>query len=131
MSDDDLSCFALKKSLQALEDGLAEYAHYPNLSIARDGVIQRFEMTIDLSKAILIRYLLVLYEVTASKKDVFREAAKAGLVADAEIWIGYVNARNKTSHNYDSEIADNIFKNIAPFIRDMHHLIQRLDDVNR
>jgi Nucleotidyltransferase substrate binding protein like len=36
---------------------------------------------------------------------VFRMSAKAGLIDDVDIWLKFRDARNKTSHTYDGDIA--------------------------
>jgi len=118
---------ALEKTVAALEQGLQDYAQYPIL-IVRDGVIQRFEVAMDTARQTVLRILKELFfiEEANARKDTFREAAKLGLVADAEAWIGYVNARNSTSHTYNSTIAEQVFAQIPAFVADAYDLIKRI-----
>jgi uncharacterized protein with HEPN domain len=49
-----------------------------------------------------------------------------GLIADAEAWIGHINARNETSHTYDSAKANQVFQTIPGFLPDARDLLARL-----
>lgn len=124
---DKISLDALEQSVAAVEEGLKEYAQYPVL-VARDGVIQRFEVAMDTARQLLLRILKEIFfiEEAFARKDTVREAAQLGLIGDAEAWIGYVNARNSTSHTYNSTIAEQVFKQVPAFISDAHDLIKRL-----
>jgi nucleotidyltransferase substrate binding protein (TIGR01987 family) len=124
---DEINLDALEQSVAALDDGLQEYALYPVL-IARDGVIQRFEVAMDVARQTVLRILKEVFfiEEAVARKDTFREAAKLGLIADAEAWIGYVNARNSTSHTYNSKKAQYVFAQVPAFLPDAYDLIKRL-----
>ena len=124
---DTINLDALEQSVAVLEEGLKEYAQYPIL-VARDGVIQRFEVVMDTARQTLLRILKEVFfiEEASAQKDTVREAAKLGLIADAEAWIGYINARNSTSHTYNSTVAEQVFKQVPAFILDAHDLIKRL-----
>ena len=108
--------------------GLKEYAEYPQLLTVRDGVIQRFETVMDVSRQLMIRVLKDVFflDAASAQKDTIREAAKYGLIADAEAWMGHLAARNRTSHTYDSEIAKQVFAHIPSFLPDAKDLLQRL-----
>lgn len=124
----ELSVNALELALAALEQGLEENQQYPYLLTTRDGVIQRFEIAMDVSRQLVLRVLREVFfmEEAVARKDTFREAAKLGLIADSEAWIGHLNARNRTSHTYDSEIATQVFAHIPSFVPDARDLLQRL-----
>lgn len=124
----ELSFEALELSIAALEQGLIEHEQYPQLLTVRDGVIQRFEIAMDVSRQLMIRVLKEIFSLDAAsaQKDTIREAAKFGLIADAEAWMGHLAARNRTSHTYDSEIAEQVFSHIPSFLPDARDLLQRL-----
>ena len=90
---------ALERAVTALEEGLREYAQYPHLLTVRDGVIQRYEIALDVARQLTVRVLKDVFGIdeAPARKDTFREAAHLGLVADAQAWIGHLNARNRTS----------------------------------
>lgn len=123
----EISIEALKLAIAALEQGLSEHEQYPQLLTVRDGVIQRFEIAMDVSRQLMIRVLKeVFFLDAASAQDTIREAAKFGLIADAEAWMGHLAARNRTSHTYDSAIADQVFAHVPSFLPDARDLYKRL-----
>jgi len=125
---DELSFDALEKAIAVLEEGLLEHAQYPQLLTVRDGVIQRFEVAVDVSQKLMKRVLLDIFRIDAARvqKNTTREAASMGLIADAEAWIGHINARNETSHTYDSAKANQVFQTIPGFLPDARDLLARL-----
>lgn len=124
----EISTRAVELAVAVLEQGLRENAEYPHLLTTRDGAIQRFEFVVDTSRQLLLRVLKEVFSISEAnaQKDTFREAAKLGLVADAEKWIAHVNARNRTSHTYDSKIAEEVFAHIPSVLPDARDLLQRL-----
>ncbi len=124
---------SLRKAIAALGEGFAEQAAYPELLTVRDGVIQRFEIAMDLSWKVTSRVLREVYGVQSSdiltKKDIFRQAAKCQLLTDPEAWFGHYDARNDTSHVYDSDIAQQTFERARLFLVDAQALLQRLSHV--
>lgn len=125
---DELSFDALEKAIAVLEEGLLEHAQYPQLLTVRDGVIQRFEVAVDVSQKLMKRVLLDVFRIDAARvqKNTAREAASMGLIADAEAWIGHINARNETSHTYDSAKANQVFQTVPGFLPDARDLLARL-----
>ena len=96
-----------------------------SLLSARDGAIQRFEFTSELSWKTVREYLMC-EGVTAinTPKSVMIEAFAAGVIDDAG-WIQILNDRNATSQIYDENETDKIFKRI----RERHILLfQKLSD---
>ena len=65
VSMSDLNFDALALSIAALEQGLEEHAQYPQLLTVRDGVIQRFEVAVDISQKLMRRVLQRLINATA------------------------------------------------------------------
>lgn len=124
----EINIEALKLSIAALEQGLSEHEQYPQLLTVRDGVIQRYETAMDVSRQLMIRVLkeVFLLDAASAQKDTIREAAKFDLIADAEAWMGHLASRNRTSHTYDSAIADQVFAHIPSFLPDARDLYQRL-----
>jgi len=104
---------SLEKALACLKQGLKDADKYPDVRTVRDGVVQQFEFTVDLSWKLLQRYLSKVLQIDSTtirtKNDIFREAAKNGLIPDAEPWIRYYSARNETAHTYDIDRATAVF----------------------
>ncbi len=129
----EISLEALHLAVKAVEEALDDY-HYaaenqPRLLLSvRDGAIQRFEVAMDLTRQLVIRILKERYgmDEASARKGWIREAAKLGMIADAESWFGFLSARDRTSHTHDSEIAARVFAQIDDFLSSACDLLQRL-----
>ena len=101
-----------KESFQSLERGLALLAQ----SLARgtdalnplekEGALRRFEYCRDLSWKAAKDYLqesgLRIDPITP--REVFRQAAAAGLLTDRQVWIDMLDHRNLLAHSYDGVV---------------------------
>ena len=126
MADRPIDTTPLRKALASLDKALA--VEFPD-DLTRDGAIQRFEYTYELCWKFMKRHLewngtLDTYQL--SKKDIFRQAARAGLLNDPERWFLHHDARNESSHAYDENVAAKVFGNIAAFAGDAHELLENL-----
>ncbi|MHB1756764.1 MAG: nucleotidyltransferase substrate binding protein [Leptospirillum sp.] len=78
----------LEKAIDQLKSGIRQSNDNPHSEIIRDGVIQRFEYTMDLSWKLLQRYLKHIAQIDESairtKNDLFREAARLRVFSSAE-----------------------------------------------
>ncbi|ADR21251.1 nucleotidyltransferase [Marivirga tractuosa] len=79
----------------------------------KEGLIQRFEYTHELAWNVMKDYAKYQgnFEVGGSR-DATREAFQLNLVSDGKIWMDMIGSRNKTSHTYDEDIADEIYQRI-------------------
>ncbi|MCL2249987.1 MAG: nucleotidyltransferase substrate binding protein [Oscillospiraceae bacterium] len=83
------------------------------LPIIREGFIQRFEITFDLSWKTLKDYLDYLgHNVQPSPRPVIKDAFSASLIKDGQVFIDMLDARNLMSHTYDEETFSKIFLQI-------------------
>lgn len=129
----EISLVALHLAVQAVDDALSDYRYAEEtqsrlLLSVRDGAIQRFEVAMDLTRQLVIRVLKEKYAMdeASAKKGWIREAAKLGMIADAEAWFGFLSARDRTSHTYDSIIAHEVFGQIDEFLDNARDLLKRL-----
>lgn len=121
----DLKLDELKKALHRLKEALV----VPKSDIVRDSVIQRFEFTVELSWKVLQRHLKSSGVVESlTPKNVFREAAKLGIVKDPEAWIKFVDARNLSSHTYKESLAEEVYASallLPPYAEELVQAIER------
>ena len=111
----------LERSLKCLDSAQEDTVDY---EMYRNSVIKSFEMTLEMSGKSLRR---VLREFTGNPKsvneltfkDVFRHAAKHGLVTDVERWFRYRESRNNTVHDYGQDFAETVLVMIQEFYRDV------------
>lgn len=81
--------------------------------IIREGLIQRFEYTHELAWNVMKDFLLEVGGIQSiGSKDATREAFKAELIKDGDIWMEMIKSRNKTSHTYNEETANEIYSKI-------------------
>ena len=126
----ELNLEPLEKAISQLKSGIEQSRTVSDNDLLRDGVIQRFEYTMDLSWKMIQRYLKHIVQVDESvlrtKKDLFREAARLRLITNVEAWFGYYESRNETSHIYDSRIAESVFAQAELFLPDAIRLLEEL-----
>ena len=105
-------------------------------AVVRDSAIQRFEYTYELAWKTLQRYLQQDMGVDnvdhLSRKDLFRLAAEKALLNDPEQWFEYHQKRNRTSHTYDLNTAESVYRSAVSFVHDAQQLLdvlqKRIDD---
>jgi len=123
----------LAKAIEQLRIGISQSDADSENELLRDGVIQRFEYTMDLSWKLIQRYLKHIAQVDESvirtKKDLFREAGRLRIITNVESWFGYYEARNETSHTYDPLIAEAVFAQAKLFLPAAIGLLEELKHV--
>lgn len=124
----------LANATSRLREGLARYLSDPADTQIRDGLIQRFEFTYELSHKMLRRHL----EQAAANPaefdgtdfaDLIRSANEQGLLLSTwPVWRGFRALRAKTSHTYDEAIALEVVGQIPAFLQEAEHLLRRLQE---
>jgi nucleotidyltransferase substrate binding protein (TIGR01987 family) len=121
------------KAFQTLVEAV-ELAHSRELSkLEQQGLIQSFEFTHELAWNVLKDYLED-KGITGliGSKDATRAAFKNALIEQGEDWMKMIEARNLSSHTYDSgtaqQIADNIIERFYPAFASMAKKFSVLHD---
>ena len=127
----DLSSF--ENAIARLEEGLARYRQDITDTQIRDGLIQRFEFTYELSHKMLKRYL----EQTSPTpqafdampfQDLIRSGNEQGLLlGDWPRWRVYREMRAKTSHTYDEQKALEVVAVIPGMLAEAQYLRDQLN----
>jgi nucleotidyltransferase substrate binding protein (TIGR01987 family) len=89
----------------------------------RDACIQRFEYCIELTWKTAMK---VLGSSKMAAKPAVREMARNNLISDPTLWLGFIEARNETSHVYDEEVAKKVMVAIRSFVSEVHKLAHEL-----
>ena len=118
----ELSYFDYQNAVKSLKVAL----ELTKDELDRDGAIQRFEFTIELSWKILQRILVDRKILVHSPRSTYREAYKEGLVKDVEVWLTYWDVRKQTTHIYKKEIAEEIFRKLPGFLKIAEELVKAL-----
>ncbi len=101
---------ALQKLAEAVE--LAEQRELSDLE--KQGLIQGFEFTHELAWNVLKDFLQHqgIHNLIGSK-DAVRSAFKNGLIDNGDVWMTMILDRNRSSHTYNIEIAEEIAERIV------------------
>lgn len=126
----DISPF--EKAIVRLSEGLARYERDVTDEQIRDGLIQRFEFTYELSHKMLKRYL---ESASATPEDYdampFQNLIRTGneqglLLGDWSHWKNYRDMRSKTSHTYNEAKALEVVAGIPAFLEEAVFLRDQL-----
>jgi nucleotidyltransferase substrate binding protein (TIGR01987 family) len=131
---DELKITPLQRAVSRLEEALAAYRHEPANALIRDGLVQRFEFTYEISQRLIRRYLAenvappeVVSEMTFA--DIIRMANQNQLLlGDWPRWKGWRDMRARTSHSYDEQVALDVVAGIPGFLEEARFLRDRLSE---
>src|SRR6056297_495365 len=136
-----LNLQSLSKSIGALRTSIeTSEKNWNSISkdmqdILRAGVIQNFEVAYEQSWKMLQRWIKNNLspeeaEHPRTRKELFRIAARKGLIQDPTAWFEYAEARNMTSHTYDENNALSVFETAKKFVLDAEFLLLKLEELN-
>ncbi|GAA0367933.1 nucleotidyltransferase substrate binding protein [Bacillus horti] len=116
------------KALQRLREAVKEFQQAGATDVVRDGLIQRFEFTYELSWKTTKEYLESIGLVDRnSPKAVIKEAYAQKLIEDEDQWILMLHDRNMTSHVYNEELAEEIASRIANiYVNEFQQLLDKI-----
>lgn len=98
-----------QKALEQLEKAinLCEERELSNLE--KQGLIQAFEFTHELSWNVMKDFFEYQGDTTIfGSRDATREAFNKGIIRNGEGWMDMIRSRNKSSHTYNEEVAEEI-----------------------
>ena len=132
MADSKPDLTPLQRAIERLSEGWARYRQNPADTQLRDGLIQRFEFTYEISHKTLKRYLE--YAAPTPEQydqmpfaDLIRSANEQGLLrGDWPAWRRYREMRAKTSHTYDENVALEVVAGIPEFLDEARYLHEAL-----
>lgn len=103
-----------RKAFKTLSNGIKK-SHETGLSdLEKQGIIQGFEFTHELCWKVMQDFLKDQGETNLyGSKDATRLAFNRGLITDGNIWMNMISDRNLTSHTYQEEISEQIFRRIV------------------
>ena len=115
---------ALETANDLLTNSIEDQPSHTELHKAlRDSCIQRFEFCVELAWKVSMK---VLGLQSRAPNPAIREMAQNGLIDDTEVWFRFIQARNKTSHTYEEEIAKAVYGEVVVILPELEKLIGRL-----
>ena len=102
-----------KNALERLKESIEE-SKTINSSTIKDGVIQRFEFTLELSWKVM-KYFLNSEGITEAKapRSTIRSGFNNEIIQNAKLWIDMIEDRNLTTHTYSQSTSDEIYEKIV------------------
>lgn len=117
----------LNKFRKAL-DALAKGIYPPPLNDReRDGAIQRFEFTLEISWKTGKKILESMGIKSESPKSVVRDLGQQSLIDDVNLWIDFIDSRNETSHLYEEDVAKLVYSKVESFYLEAEKLYSKFD----
>lgn len=113
-----------EKALTALKEALDKLKITTNevdYKITRDACIQRFEFCVELAWKVAQK---TLGSSSTTAKPVIREMAQNKLIKSPEPWFQFIEARNKSSHTYDEQVAREVLSVIDAFVPEAELLLK-------
>lgn len=124
MTNTPTKLLELKNALAKLDEGLQQ----TNPSqLEQDGVLQRFEFTFELAWKVIQEFAQIQGLEVASPREAIRVGAQTGIIDTPEDWLIDLKNRNLTTHIYDEQTAQEIFRQISPFASRVHSLISTIE----
>ena len=115
----------IDKALSRLKEATSKK---PANDLERDGVIQRFEYTIELLWKVAKATLEENGVIAVAPKDVIRELANIGWMNNPSEFIDYLKMRNETSHTYKEDVAQAVYEGSVKFVVAADTLLTILKD---
>lgn len=131
----ELSSF--DKVMLLLDEGIQRYQKDITDTQIRDGLIQRFEFTYELSHKKLKRFLESTSPSPANIDEMaFQDLIRTGneqglLLSDWARWKKYREMRSRTSHTYDESVALQVVAEIPAFLQEARFLNAQLHARNK
>ncbi len=116
---------SFKKSIQRFKEILQKEKTVEN----RDSAIQRFEFTIEIAWKCMQKFLKNEQIICRSPNECLKEAFKFGIIDDDPRWKNALEDRNLTSHTYDEENANDVYKRLHNYIEIFDNLQQKLEKI--
>jgi len=132
MTNVPLDILPLERAIARLQEGLRRVESDSEDDQLRDGLIQRFEFTYEISHKMLKRFL----EMTSANpaafdemtfQDLIRTGNERGLLrSNWTSWKRFRDMRARTSHTYSEDIAVDVVNGIPEFLEEALYLKNRL-----
>ncbi len=136
-----LNLDSLSKAIDSLSRAILVVGKYKDspdrdmLETVRAGVIQSFEVSYEQCWKMIQRWIRENRtpedaEHPRTRKELFRLAARYGLIDDPIPWFSYGDARNLSSHTYDEQRAMSVFETAKHFLHDAQFLLRQMEKMN-
>lgn len=115
-----------EKALISLKEALLIFENEKELEmqkLIRDACIQRFEFCVKLAWKSSLKVIGI---QALPPKPAIREMAQGELIENIDLWFDFIEARNKSSHTYDENVAQQVFAVALQFVSEGEALLKKL-----
>lgn len=125
---------AFERSFDAASKDMSSFSQDLQDTI-RAGVIQNFEVAYEQCWKFIQRWIrenrtVVDADIPRTRKELFRMAARYGLISDPLPWFRFGDARNLTSHTYDQSQAASVYETAKQFLPYARELLLSMEKNN-
>ena len=128
---------------KTLKRALRTATHDPNITyfegedyefvyrFSRAATIQMFEITVENAWKLMQRWIKINADAKIHekpKRELFRTAHQCGLISDPVLWWEFFDGRNRTSHTYHEEVAEEVYELAKKFDIPLKEFIERLEE---
>lgn len=110
---------------------LKEQAPDDEQSTLRAGVIQGFEFVYELSWKAMKRWIETNLNAdmdSVPRREIFRLGVESSLIDNKDMWMEFHLARNRTSHTYDDDTAEDVLATARRFLPYAQGCLKRLEE---
>lgn len=118
----------LQKDLAKALDRLDEALAFEPTQLAKDATVKRFEFTFELAWKLMQAVADIKGFVERSPNSGIRRAAQLDLIDNPSDWLKYLEKRNLTTHVYNINIANEVYKYAKRFAPDCRKLLEKVED---
>ena len=128
MAYEKLDLSPLDRAIDRLNEGLVRYQQDISDTQIRDGLIQRFEFSYEISHKMVKRYLEFASPTPEQYEEMmFQDLIRSGneqglLLGSWPDWKRYRSMRSKTSHTLDEDVALEVVGGIPTFLEEARYL---------
>jgi len=129
MSDEDIRWRQrfdnFQNALEELTEAVDLYRERPLSKLEKQGLVKAFEFTHELAWNVMTDYFEYQGKISImGSRDATREAFNRGMITDGENWMEMIKSRNKSSHTYNQETADEL---VEDTVNIFHSLFLQLE----
>ena len=124
---------SFRKAFDQLSNAAAIASHRELSALEQQGLIKAFEFTHELAWNTLKDFLESRGTVSLyGSRDATREGFAKGLIEDGETWMEMIQSRNRTSHTYNEDTANEIAEAIlARYVQQFEKFLLKFTELQK
>jgi nucleotidyltransferase substrate binding protein (TIGR01987 family) len=134
--DNQLDTTSLKNAFMSFKTAVRVFHSLQKMgaderAVVRAGLIQNFEFCYELCWKFMKRWIEMNVDPLSvdgvTRRELFRQAAENKLITDVDKWMDFHKDRNRTSHIYEEDVAEEVLATAFEAIPYMQDFTERLE----